>query len=85
MNVDGGLELICLRENVPYVTYMKSVMNFTLFLNVRFFSEERKRFVDRQYFSNPNILKFKELMNSKDETKLKNLSIFANILINTFQ
>ena len=49
------------------------------------YSEERKRFVDRQYFSNPNILKFKELMNSKDETKLKNVSIFAKILVNTVQ
>ena len=49
------------------------------------FSEERKRFVDKQYFSNQNILKFKELMTSKDETKLKNFSIFVKILINTVQ
>ena len=58
---------------------------FHYVLKCPFFSEERKRFVDSQYFSNPNILKFKELMNSKDETKLKNLSTFAKILINTVQ
>ena len=57
---------------------------FHYVLKCPFFSEERKK-IDRQYFFNPNILKYKELMNSKDETKLKNFSIFAKILINTVQ
>ena len=46
-----------------------------------FFSSERKRFIEKHYYSNPNILKYKELMNCTDERRLKDLCVFAKILI----
>ena len=36
-----------------------------------FFSAERKTVIDKFYYSNQNILKFKELMNCTDENRLK--------------
>ena len=50
-----------------------------------FFNSERKRFIERHYYSNPNILKFKALMNCTDERRLKDLCIFAKILIKNVQ
>ena len=50
-----------------------------------FFSSERKRFIQKHYYSNPNILKYKELMNCTDERRLKDLCVFAKILIKKVQ
>ena len=46
-----------------------------------FFVEERKKFIKRYYFSNPNVIKFKELMTHEDEIILKQLSIFIKTLL----
>lgn len=50
-----------------------------------FFKDERKRFIKKYYFSKPNIVKFKELMNQTNEVQLKQLSNFAKILVKTIQ
>lgn len=48
-----------------------------------FFAEERKKFIKRYYFSNPNVIKFKELMTHEDEIILKQLSVFIKTLLQT--
>ena len=48
-------------------------------------NSERKRFIERHYYSNPNILKFKALMNCTDERHLKDLCKFDKILIKNVQ
>ena len=50
-----------------------------------FFSSQRKRFIEKHYYSNPNILKYKELMNCTVERRLKDLCVFAKILIKNVQ
>ena len=50
-----------------------------------FFSSERKRFIEKHYYSNPNILKYRELMTSTDERCLKDLCVFAKIRIENVQ
>ena len=50
-----------------------------------FFNSERKRFIEKHYYSNPNILKYKELMNCTYERHLKDLCVFAKILIKNVQ
>ena len=36
-----------------------------------FFNSERKRFIEIHYYTNPNVFKFKALMNCTDERRLK--------------
>ncbi|MES9880523.1 MAG: reverse transcriptase family protein [Sedimenticola sp.] len=47
-------------------------------------SEERKKYLDTYYYLRPNVLKYKELLNSTSETKLKRLSIFTGEIMNMF-
>ena len=58
---------------------------FHYLLACSFFSSERKRYIEKRYYSNPNILKYKELMYCTDERRLKNLCVFAKILIKNVQ
>ena len=58
---------------------------FHYLLGCPFFSSERERFIEKHYYSNPNILKYKELMNCTDERRLKDLCVFAKILIKNVQ
>ena len=58
---------------------------FHYLLVCSFFSLERKWFIVKRYYSNLNILKYKELMNCADERRLKDMSVFAKILIKNAQ
>lgn len=42
---------------------------------------ERRKYIDRYYYRRPNILKFDELMNTKNIRKLKNLCKFVKIIL----
>ena len=57
---------------------------FHYLLVCSFFSSERKWLMEKHYYSNPNILKYKELMNCTDERRLKDLCVFAKILIKMY-
>lgn len=50
-----------------------------------FFKSERNHAVDRYYYRNPNIVKFKELLTIKNETKLVRLSKFMGSIMDVFK
>ncbi|MEW8548382.1 MAG: reverse transcriptase family protein, partial [Candidatus Thiodiazotropha sp.] len=50
-----------------------------------FFKRERSQAVDYYFYRNPNIIKFKELLNIKSEAKLSRLSTFMGIIMNVFK
>lgn len=50
-----------------------------------FFKEEREKYIKKYFFLNPNVLKFKELMNCQNVDKLKQLALFVKILVQTVQ
>ena len=50
-----------------------------------FLNSERKRIIEKHYYSNSNILKFKALMNCTDGNRLKDLCVFAKVLIKNVQ
>lgn len=50
-----------------------------------FFIDERTKYIQRYFRTNPNIIKFKELMNCQNLLQLKHLSYFARILVQTIQ
>ena len=45
------------------------------------FSEERRKHLKRYYFTRPNMLKFKQLLNSQNVKELRNLCAFIDILL----
>lgn len=57
---------------------------FHYLLECSFFKKERKTFVDQYFFQHPNIIKYKELLGSKNESKLINLAKFMKIIMNQF-
>ena len=46
-----------------------------------FFSDERPKYIKRYYFARPNILKFKQLLNTKNMSELRKLCLFTEILM----
>lgn len=58
--------------------------NFHYLLSCPYFSEHRKRHIEKKYYNRPNILKFQELMATTNKARLQHLSIFINILMNKF-
>lgn len=46
---------------------------FHYILECTHFVKDRKIFLSKRYFENPNIIKFNELMNTYNEEKLKNI------------
>ena len=52
--------------------------HYLLYIVCSFFSSERKRFIEKRYHSDPNTLKYKELMNYADERRLKDLCVCQN-------
>lgn len=46
------------------------------------FREERAKFLRKYYFTNPNILKYSQLLNTQNLTQLKNLCLFIKVLLN---
>lgn len=49
-----------------------------------FFNNERKLYVSQYYYRSPNIIKFKELLQTQSEMKLKRLSKFMKVIMNQF-
>lgn len=46
-----------------------------------FFVRERKKMIDQYYYKNPNIIKFRELLNIQNEQKLTKISKFMGHII----
>lgn len=47
----------------------------------KYFQEDRKRYINKFYYDRPNILKYRELMNKTNESELKKLCKFVDILL----
>ena len=45
------------------------------------FQEQRPKYLKRYYYQHLNIIKFEELMSTKQPTKLKNLCMFTDIIM----
>lgn len=45
------------------------------------FQEQRQKYLKRYYYQRPNIIKFEELMSTKEPKKLKNLCMFIDIFM----
>ena len=45
------------------------------------FAEERRKHIKRYYFTRPNIVKFKELLNTSNMSEMRNLCLFLEILL----
>ena len=54
---------------------------FHYVLNCNFFTNDRKEFMNRYYYQRPNIIKYSELMNTANKTKLKKLAIFVSKIL----
>lgn len=57
---------------------------FHYLLECSFFLNERKQFVEPYYFRRPNILKYSQLLNITNESKLVRLSKFMKIIMKSF-
>ncbi|MEW8546068.1 MAG: reverse transcriptase family protein [Candidatus Thiodiazotropha sp.] len=49
-----------------------------------FFANERKELLKKYYYTRPNILKYKDLLTSKNKSELVNLSKFMKLIMNKF-
>ena len=58
---------------------------FHYLLSCNYFDQQRKQFIKPYYYKRPNILKFKELFNSKSPDKLLKLSKFVSIIMKEFK
>ena len=58
---------------------------FHYLLSCNYFDQQRKQFIKPYYYKRPNIIKFKELFNSKSPDKLLKLSKFVSIIMKEFK
>ena len=56
---------------------------FHYLMNCKFLASERKRYIKAYYFRQPNVIKFKQLMNVRNLKQLKNLCKFIKIILNS--
>ena len=54
-------------------------------LRCPFFAAKRKQFIDANYSTRPNMLKFKELLNNQNVEIMKNLSLFSAAIFKQFK
>ena len=66
--------------DVIYVIYVNKKMNFVTFLNVLFFSNERKTLQSKDVIARPNVVKFRELLCSDDRNTIFKLAKFCKII-----
>ena len=59
--------------------------NFHYLLICPFFESQRKQYIDFYYFTRPNVIKYKKLLNITSEPKLRKLSIFMKHFMTHFQ
>ena len=58
---------------------------FHYLLECTFFRNERRRYIDQQFYRSPNVLKFKQLLQTTDTEKLISLSQFMKIIMHAFK
>ena len=58
---------------------------FHYLLECTFFRNERRRYIDQQFYRSPNVLKFKQLLQTTDTEKLISLSKFMKIIMHSFK
>ena len=56
---------------------------FHYLMKCPFFNDQRQLYIKRYYYTRPNIVKFKELLNCTSKSQLRKLCKFINILLNT--
>lgn len=78
-------------ENVPRAerTCTKCSSNsigdeFHYIMECKFFKLERQRLIRSYYYNRPNVLKFNQLLQSKNSSILRNLSTFTKLIMNEF-
>ena len=57
---------------------------FRYLLQCSYFSKNRKRYLDKYYYTRPNMLKFSQLMTCKKKTTLTKLAIFVKLIMKEF-
>ena len=57
---------------------------FHYLLQCKYFSQERKQYLKKYYFTGPNVLKFAEVLSSKNIGTLRNLAKFIRIISHVF-
>ena len=58
---------------------------FHFLLQCHHFTQDRRKYINKYYFKNPNMYKYKELMTSENIKILVNLSIFVKIIMKVFE
>ena len=84
MKLADSLILIDLKDILISVMLTNLVMSFITYLNVLFFNNVRAKYLPRNICNNPNVLKFKELMNTSDLFTLTGIAKFGKFVIKTF-
>ena len=54
---------------------------FHYILICKFFDEERKKHIDEKYYTNPNVIKFRNLFENLKGVRLLNLAKFCQIIM----
>ena len=57
---------------------------FHYLLQCQYFKRDRIQFLDKFYYTRPNVLKFTQLMNSDNPKVLKKLCTFVKVIMNAF-
>ena len=78
----GGWSGISLSERVCTLCDLGDVGDeFHYLLKCPFFQNQRKMYLDKYYYKRPNMIKFKELLQLQNTSKLSRLCSFAKLLI----
>ena len=79
-------------RRVPYCDRKRTVCTtndlgdeFHYLLVCPFFNSKRKQYILRYYYTNPNVLKYRELLNEVSVSILENLSMFIKLLFKQFK
>ena len=82
--VHNGIILHYQGGNVNCAKTQTSAMNFITFSNVLFFQTERKTLITQYHYKRPNIIKYKELLNIDNESKIIKLAKFMKVIMKCF-
>ena len=70
-----------MKDFVLIVMRVKLVMNFITFFSAGRFHEQRKKYLKRYYWKNPNTMKMDQLFNCEKKTILFNLTKFCSYIM----
>ena len=79
----GRWKSVALQERICLFGCQDIGDEFHYVLVCKKFQEQRPKYLKRYYYQHPNIIKFEELMSTKQPTKLKHLCMFIDIIMKT--